>query len=180
MKQLANQQVLIFVGDDYEDLELWYPKLRLEAAGATIILAGLEAGQAYRGKNGYPCVSDRSLHQVSARDFVGVVIPGGWMPDKLRREAQVLNLVRAFDADKKMVASICHGPWINISAGVVRGVTMTSTPGIRDDLTNAGAKWLDQEVVVDRHHISSRRPADLPAFGEQIVEFLTARGAARH
>jgi protease I len=172
MKPLANQRVLIFVGDDYEDLELWYPKHRLEGAGAAVILAGQKAGHEYRGKNGYPCVSDKSVAEVRAADFNGVVIPGGWMPDKLRRDAQVLNLVRAFDAEKKVIASICHGPWINISAGIVRGVTMTSTPGIKDDLVNAGAKWLDQEVVVDRHHLSSRRPSDLPAFGEELVKLL--------
>ncbi|HUN79925.1 MAG TPA: type 1 glutamine amidotransferase domain-containing protein [Phycisphaerae bacterium] len=172
MKPLANQRVLIFVGDDYEDLELWYPKLRLEGAGAAVVLAGQKTGHEYRGKNGYPCVSDKSVAEVRAADFNGVVIPGGWMPDKLRRDAQVLSLVRAFDAEKKVIASICHGPWINISAGVVRGVTMTSTPGIKDDLVNAGANWLDQEVVVDRHHLSSRRPSDLPAFGEELVKLL--------
>jgi protease I len=175
MAQSPCKRILIFVGDDYEDLELWYPKLRLEEAGAKVVVAGQAARQTYRGKNGYPCASDAAVGEVRTEDFDGVVIPGGWMPDKLRRDATVLSLVRAFNEAKKLVASICHGPWINISAGIVRGVRMTSTPGIRDDLTNAGAAWVDEPVVVDRHHISSRRPPDLPQFGAAIVEFLGGR-----
>lgn len=172
MAKLSGTKILIFVGDDYEDLELWYPKLRLEEAGATTVLVGQAARHTYIGKNGYPCESDAAVNDVSANDFTGVLIPGGWMPDKLRRDAIVLELTREFDRAKKLVASICHGPWINISAGIVEGVKMTSTPGIKDDLTNAGATWIDAPVVVDRHHISSRRPPDLPQFGEKIVEFL--------
>lgn len=176
MSQLDGRRVLIFVGNDYEDLELWYPKLRLEEAGATVVLAGQAEKQSYRGKNGYPCESDVAITHVSADDFQGVVVVGGWMPDKLRRDAKVLALVRGFNEAGKMIASICHGAWINISAGVVKGITMTSTPGIRDDLTNAGANWVDKPVVVDRHHISSRRPADLPLFGAAMVEFLAGSG----
>lgn len=173
MSTLDGQRVLIFVGDDYEDLELWYPKLRLEEAGAKVTLAGLQARHTYRGKHGYPCESDAAVADVSPGDFNGLVVPGGWMPDKLRRDSKVLEITRRFDEAKKMIASICHGAWINISAGIVRGVTMTSTPGIKDDLINAGATWVDQPVVVDRYHISSRRPSDLPAFGAKIVQFLS-------
>lgn len=176
MSQLSGRRVLIFVGDDYEDLELWYPKLRLEEAGAKVVLGGQAARQVYRGKHGYPCESDAAVAELSATDFDGVVVPGGWMPDKLRRDAKVLALVRGFNESGKMIASICHGGWINISAGVVKGVTMTSTSAIRDDLTNAGASWVDKPVVVDRHHISSRRPPDLPEFGAAMVEFLSKRG----
>jgi protease I len=172
MISLTGKRILIFVGDDYEDLELWYPKLRLEETGAAVTLAGAKAHCVYRGKNGYPCESDAAIAEMRASDFDGVVIVGGWMPDKLRRDPKVLELVREFHQASKLVASICHGPWINISAGIVKGVRMTSTPGIKDDLTNAGATWVDEPVVVDRHHISSRRPPDLPQFGEKIVEFL--------
>lgn len=174
---LTGRRVLIFVGDDYEDLELWYPKLRVEAAGAATVVAGDRAGAKYRGKHGYPCLSDAGFHDVAGDDFDGLVVPGGWMPDKLRREASVLDLTRHFAGRGKVVASICHGPWILISAGVCRGVRMTSTPGIRDDLVNAGAEWVDAPLVVDRHFISSRRPTDLPQFGEALVEAL--RTAAR-
>lgn len=164
--------MLVFVADDYEDLELWYPRLRLEEAGASVTLAGQSGGATYRGKHGYPCVSDRAIAEVTGSDYDGVVIPGGWMPDRLRRDPKVLQLTRHFAESGKLVASICHGPWILISAGVCRGVKMTSTPGIRDDLVNAGATWVDEALVVDRHFITSRRPADLPAFGEAIVTFL--------
>lgn len=173
MATLSGRRILIFVGDDYEDLELWYPKLRLEEAGASTLLAGEAARHRYVGKNGYPCVSEAAVDEVRADDFDGVVIPGGWMPDKLRRNEKILALVRRFNESGKLIASICHGPWINISAGVVRGVTITSTPGIKDDLVNAGATWEDRPVVLDRHHISSRRPPDLPMFGAAIVEFLS-------
>lgn len=173
MKPLSGRRILIFVADDYEDLELWYPRLRLIEAGATVVTAGAKARATCRGKNGYPCHTDVAIDDVKAADFDGVVLVGGWAPDKLRRDPKVLELVRAFDAAKKLIASICHGAWIAISAGVARGVRMTSTPGIRDDLTNAGAEWVDQPVVVDRHHISSRRPPDLPDFGAAIVHFLS-------
>lgn len=172
MKPLDGKRVLIFVGDDYEDLELWYPKLRLEEAGAMVTLGGLEEKHCYRGKNGYPCVSDAAVAELRGEDFDGLVVPGGWMPDKLRRDAHVLDLTRHFAEGGKMLASICHGPWILISAGVCRGVRMTSTPGIRDDVVNAGAEWVDAEVLVDQHFISSRRPPDLPAFGAAIVAML--------
>lgn len=166
------KRILIFVGDDYEDLELWYPKLRLLEAGCVTVVAGQLIRHKYHGKHGYPCESEAAISECKASDFDGVLIPGGWMPDLLRRDQHVLKLVRDFDASGKLVASICHGPWINISAGIVRGVRMTSTPGIKDDLINAGATWLDAAVVVDRHHVSSRRPADLPQFAAAMIERL--------
>ncbi len=172
MSHLEGARILCFVGDDYEDLELWYPKLRLEENGAHVTLAGQENGRTYRGKNGYPAVSDALIAEMEADDFQGVLVVGGWMPDKLRRDPKVLELVRQFEAAQKLIASVCHGPWINISAGVVKGYRYTSTPGIKDDLINAGADWVDQPVVVDRHHVSSRRPPDLPAFGKAIIDTL--------
>jgi protease I len=164
MKQLADKRILIFVEDAYEDLELWYPKLRLEEAGAHVTLAGPEAGKVYHGKHGYPCVSDTDIASMEEADFHGVVCAGGWMPDKLRRDPKVLELVRQFAASEKLVAAICHGGWIPISANVYQDVRVTGSPGIKDDLTNAGAMWEDASVVVDRHFVSSRRPDDLPDF----------------
>ncbi len=172
MSPTSRPRILIFVGDDYEDLELWYPKLRLEEFGGQVAIAGPASGHMYAGKHGYPCVSDAAIAEVQAKDFDGVVIPGGWMPDKLRRDPKVLELVRQFDAEGKLVASICHGPSINLSAGIVRGVKLTSSPGIKDDLVCAGAVWIDQPVVRDRHHITSRRPSDLPQFAASIVAYL--------
>jgi protease I len=172
---LKGKRVLTFVGDIYEDLELWYPKLRLIEAGAEVVVAGEKPNAKYEGKNGYPCKSDVAIVEMRAADFDGVVIPGGFMPDKLRRDSDVLQLVRDFAATGKLVAAICHGGWIPISAGVYRGVRVTGSPGIKDDLVNAGALWEDSPVVVDRHFVSSRKPDDLPDFCRGILEVMTGR-----
>ena len=163
---------LFFVDDIYEDLELWYPKIRLMEAGAEVVVAGLAAGVTYKGKHGYPCVSDAAILDVDEKDFTGLVIPGGFAPDKLRRIERVKELTRSFMASGKLVAHICHAGWIPVSAGICRGFKMTSTPGIKDDLVNAGAIWVDEPVVVDRNMVSSRRPDDLPWFMKGIFEFL--------
>jgi protease I len=165
-------KILCFVGDVYEDLELWYPKLRLIEAGMQVVVAGEKANHVYAGKNGYPCRSDASYHDVSAADFDGLVVPGGFMPDKLRREEKVKQLVRDFAGAGKLVAAICHGGWIPISAGAYRGVRVTGSPGIQDDLVNAGALWEDAAVVVDRHFVSSSKPDDLPDFCRAMLEVL--------
>lgn len=170
---LRGKRVLILAGDDYEDLELWYPKLRLMEAGAETVLAGPEGGARYRGKNGYPCVTDAAISGMDAAAFDAVVVPGGWMPDKLRRDPHVLQLIRDFDAAKKPIAAICHGGWIPISAGVYGGVRVTGSPGIKDDLQNAGAIFEDAPVVVDGHHITSRRPDDCPDFCRALIAALT-------
>ncbi|MEM9587083.1 MAG: type 1 glutamine amidotransferase domain-containing protein [Planctomycetota bacterium] len=170
---LTGQHVLILTGEIYEDLELWYPKLRLEEAGARVTVAGPNADTHYNGKHGYPCVSDAAIDQMDAERFDGLVVPGGFMPDKLRRDPQVLALVQAFDSAKKPIAAICHGGWIPISAGVYQGVRVTGSPGIKDDLVNAGAKYEDKEVVVDGHHVTSRRPDDLPAFCRELIAVLS-------
>lgn len=170
---LKDQRILIFVGEIYEDLELWYPKLRLEEAGAHVTLAGPEAEKTYSGKHGYPCVADAAIDDMEARDFHGVVCPGGFMPDKLRRDPKVLGLIREFSAAGKLVAAVCHGGWIPISAQVYRGIRVTGSPGIKDDLVNAGAMWEDAPVVIDRHFVSSRKPDDLPEFCRGMIEVLT-------
>lgn len=171
-RTLSGKRILCFVGDIYEDLELWYPKLRLQEAGAEVVLAGPEAGQNYSGKNGYPCVSDAAISEMNADDFDGVICPGGFMPDKLRRDPKVLSLIAEFHAAGKLVAAICHGGWMPISAKVYDGVRVTGSPGIKDDLENAGAIWEDSAVVVDRHFVSSRKPDDLPDFCRGILQVL--------
>lgn len=165
--------IAMLVGPDYEDLEVWYPKLRLEAAGFEVPLVGTSA-VTYRGKHGYPAPVDREVSDVDSATLAGIIAPGGWAPDKLRRDPKVLELVRDVHESGRLVATICHGPWVLISAGIVRGRRMTSTVGIRDDVVNAGAEWLDQPVVVDGHLISSRVPKDLPQFGEAMLAFLGA------
>lgn len=172
---LAGQRYLMFVAEDYEDLELWYPKLRLEEAGARVIVAGPKDETVYRGKHGYPCRSDAAIASVKSSDFHGVVIPGGFAPDKLRRDDHVKRLVRELAEQEKLVAAICHGGWIPISAGVYRGVRVTGSLGIKDDLENAGAIWEDAAVVIDRHFISSRKPDDLPEFCRAIIEVMASR-----
>ncbi|MFM7109320.1 MAG: type 1 glutamine amidotransferase domain-containing protein [Planctomycetaceae bacterium] len=177
-RPLDGIRILVLVGEDYEDLELWYPKLRIEEAGGHVTLAGSMPGRTYSGKHGYPCTSDAAISDMEASDFHGIVIPGGWMPDSLRRDPPVLDLVREFAAHGRLVAAICHGGWIPISAGVYRGVRVTGSPGIKDDLVNAGAIWEDTPVVVDRHYVSSRRPADLPDFMAAIVDHLAGVAVA--
>jgi deglycase len=172
-RPLADLRFLMFVGDVYEDLELWYPKLRLVEAGAQVTVAGPHAETLYTGKHGYPCRSDAAIASMKAADFHGVVIPGGFMPDKLRRDENVKQLVREFAQGDKLVAAICHGGWIPISAGVYQGVRVTGSPGIQDDLVNAGAIWEDASVVVDRHFVSSRKPDDLPDFCRAILEVMS-------
>lgn len=171
---ISNRHILMFVDDIYEDLELWYPKFRLQEAGATVTLAGPRAGGKYSGKHGYPAVSDIAIADVDAEHFDGVVLAGGFAPDKLRRDEKVKAIVRHFHQRQQLLAAICHGGWIAISAGVYRGVKVTGSPGIKDDLVNAGAIWSDAEVVVDRHFVSSRKPDDLPAFCRAILQVLAA------
>lgn len=172
-KALLGKRVLIFVGTDYEDLELWYPKLRLIEAGVEVVVAGQESDHTYLGKHGYPCRSEAALCDMDADSFQGVILAGGWMPDKLRRDPQVLRLIREFDQAGKLIGAICHGGWLAISAGVYTGVRVTGSPGIKDDLVNAGAEWFDEPVVIDRHHVSSRRPDDLPVFMKGVLQVLS-------
>ncbi len=166
------RRFLFFVEDMYEDLELWYPKLRLVEAGGEAVVAGPDGGTIYHGKHGYPCKSDIAIKDAAAAQFEGAVLPGGFSPDKLRRDERVLQLLRDFDRQRKLIAAICHGGWMAISAGVYRGVRVTGSLGIKDDLVNAGAIWVDAPLVVDQHFVSSRKPDDLPQFCQGIFRVL--------
>jgi len=163
--------LLAFVDEIYEDLELWYPKLRCEEAGYGMRLAANEI-KTYRGKHGYPAQSDLLLQDASSQDFCGLLVPGGFMPDKLRRDPRVLALTREFFEQGKLVAFICHGGWIPISAKILQGKRVTGSLGIKDDLENAGGRWVNEPVVVDGNLISSRTPVDLAPFGKAMVYFL--------
>lgn len=175
MPKLDGKRVLMFVEDLYEDLELWYPRLRLTEEGAQVVVAGPDAARTYTGKHGYPCKPDTRLDDLASEDFDILVICGGFAPDKLRRNGKVLQLTREMHQAGKVVAHICHAGWIPISAGIMKGFRCTSTPGIKDDLVNAGAIWTDEPVVVDRNMISSRRPDDLPLFCRAIID-LASKG----
>ncbi len=170
---LSGKSVLIFAAPYYEELELWYPKIRLEEEGVRVVVAGL-GDKTYAGKRGsYPVTVDANVDQVHARDFDGLVIPGGYAPDILRRSPKVLSLTREiFDANKP-VAFICHAGWVPISAGIVKGRRGTSVGAIKDDLVNAGMIWEDSAVVVDGNLISSRTPADLGQFCRALIEALS-------
>src|SRR5438067_847825 len=159
MSPVPVRRILILVEQAYEDLELWYPKLRLEEEGMETVVAGPER-TLYSGKHGYPCRPDRTLNEVRASDFDALVIPGGWAPDRLRRLPVVLDLVREFDHAAKPIAMICHAGWVPISARILKGRRVTGVAAIRDDLENAGARFVDESVVVDGNLISSRTPAD--------------------
>lgn len=173
MGSLKGQKILIFVADHYEDLELQYPKYRLIEAGAKIVIAGAKSGETYTGKNGYPCKADIGFDEVRVADYAALVIPGGYAPDILRRIPKVLEITREFHKKEKLIAFICHAGWVPISAKVIEGVKCTSFSAIKDDLINAGAKWVDEGVVIDKHFISSRFPDDLPLFCPAIIAYLT-------
>jgi len=158
----------------YEDLELWYPKLRLEEEGWTSVVAGL-GEKTYQGKKGYPVSPDATVDEVDAKDFDALVIPGGYAPDILRRSPRVLALTREMYDAGKPVAFICHAGWVPISAGIVKGRRGTSVGAIKDDLVNAGMLWEDAPVVVDGNMITSRTPADLPHFAKALIAALKGK-----
>jgi protease I len=166
--------VLILVAPEFDDLEVWYPKLRLEEAGYRVRVAGLGDDE-YRGRAGLSVAVDGAIADFSPLDLAGVVIPGGWAPDQLRRNPDVLGCVRSLDQRGLLVAAICHGGSVLVSAGIARGRRVTSTVGIRDDLVNAGADWIQAPVVIDGNLVTSRLARDLPAFGQAIIEVLGAR-----
>ena len=173
---LSNHTILFFAGPLYEDLELWYPKIRLEEEGARTVVAGT-GERTYQGKRGYPLTVDTSVDQVKAEEFDGLVIPGGYAPDIMRRSQRLLQLTREIHEAGKPVAFICHAGWVPISAGIVKGKRGTSVGAIRDDLVNAGMIWEDSPVVVDGNLISSRTPADLGVFMRALIDMLRGRGS---
>jgi protease I len=173
----SGRKVLLFAADDFEDMELLYPLYRLAEEEIAVTVAGLD-DHPVRGKKGHgPVPVDTTVDQVAASDFDAVVIPGGYAPDKLRRSAAVLGLVRDFDTAGKPVAFICHAGWVPISAKILKGRRATSVGAIRDDMVNAGAHWVDQATVVDGNLISARTPADLGPWMKALLAALDKPGA---
>ncbi len=172
MSKLTGKKVLFFVEEAYEDLELWYPKIRLEEEGVTTVVAGPEE-KVYKGKNGYPCRPDSAIEKINPDQFDGLVIPGGFAPDKLRRHQRVLELTKKIFEAGKPVAFICHAGWVPISAKMLKGKNVTGVSATKDDLENAGAVYHDKSVVVDGNLISSRTPKDLPDFCQAIIRALS-------
>lgn len=170
--QLEGRKGLILVENMYEDAELVYPRYRLIEEGVKIVIAGPKAQEVYQSKHGYPCQSDIAFQNARENEFDVLIIPGGYAPDKLRRYPVVLNLVADFHQKGKPIAFICHAGWVPISAKVLKDVKCTSHSSIKDDMMNAGAQWVDEPIVVDRHFISSRKPDDLPYFCLAIIEAM--------
>ncbi len=173
MSDRKNKVIAILVEDLYQVLEVWYPILRLKEDGITTKLIGTGSKASYGSKEGYPAKVDASIDQVSAKDFDGVIIPGGFAPDFLRRYDKVITFVRQMHDDGKVVAAICHGGWLLVSADIIRGRRVTCFSAIKDDLKAAGGNYVDQEVVVDKNIITSRKPEDLTAFVKEIINQAT-------
>lgn len=175
---LDGKSFAVLVENVYEDQELWYPVQRLREAGAEVTIVGPQAGETYESKHGYPAKSDKAAGEVSSADFDGVIIPGGYAPDRMRRHEAMVSFVRQASEAGKIVAAICHAGWMLCSAGVLQGKKATSFSAIKDDMVNAGADWVDREVVQDGNLITSRTPDDLPAFMRTIIAACTGETQA--
>ena len=173
--QLKGKRVAILAENMYQEMELWVPYYRLKEEGAEVQVVGTGGAKNYTSKHGYPVNVDVQAEQVTAVEYDAVVIPGGFAPDLMRRSAAMVKLVREAFQQGKVVAAICHAGWMPVSAGILKGKRATSFFSIKDDLVNAGATWVDEEVVVDGNLVTSRTPGDLPAFCREIVKALSKR-----
>jgi protease I len=168
--ELTGKRAAILVEQQYQEMEVWYPCYRLREAGCKVMFVGPEAGQTYPSKLGYPAKSDKAAKDVSANDFDIIVIPGGFAPDFIRRTEAMIRLVSDMAEQGKVVAAICHGPWVLCSTQALKGKKATCFFAIKDDVINAGAKYSDAEVVRDGNLITSRKPDDLPAFMQNVIQ----------
>jgi protease I len=171
--KLEGKKIAILVEEGFEDLEFWVPVMRLKEEGAAVTVVGSGRPGPFSGKHCLEATPDVSADQVSPDDFEGLVIPGGWAPDKLRRFPSVLNLVRGMHEHRKIIGIICHGGLVPISAGIVKGHKATGSKGIKDDLTNAGAEWVDEAAFRDGNLVWGRVVEDIPAFCRELVAALS-------
>jgi len=169
---LENKKIAILIEDMFNVFEFWYPYYRLKEEGAEIMVVGSGRTEVFSGKPGTECKADVSATDVNAGDFDGLVIPGGYAPDMMRRHPAMVNLVKDMYQENKLVAAICHAGWMLASADILQGRKVTSFFAIKDDLIHAGADWVDQDVVVDGNLITSRTPDDLPVFMKAIITYL--------
>ena len=170
--ELQGKRAAVLVEQMYQEMEVWYPIYRLREAGCKVTVVGPEAGQSYPSKLGYPVKADKAAKDVSADDFDLVVIPGGYAPDHIRRHGAMIRLVSTMAEQNKVVAAICHGAWVLCSTQALKGRKATCFFAIKDDVINAGGKYVDAEVIRDGNLITSRKPDDLPAFMQAIVQAL--------
>jgi len=173
--KLNGKRVLYLVGPEFEDLEFWVPLMRLQEEGASVIIAGVKAGEIYNGKGGLKARADVGFSDIDASNFDAVVIPGGWAPDKIRRYDSVKQLVRQMYQSGKIIAMICHAGLVGISAGIVKGHPATGSEGIKDDLVNAGAIWRDEAAFRSGNLVWGRVVADIPAFCRELVTALSEK-----
>ena len=173
---LAGKHIVVLVDKGFEDLEFWVPTMRLREEGADVVIAGREAERTFTGKPGLTATSEVAARDLQADDFDAVVVPGGWAPDKLRRDPGVTDLVAKMDRQEKIVAQICHAGLVGISAGVVDGHRATGSTGIKDDLVNAGATWVDEPAFRDGNQVWGRVVKDIPAFCRVLVSALQSKG----
>jgi protease I len=170
--KLRGKRIAIFVEKMYEDLEFWYPYLRMKEEGAEVVIIAPKV-DTYTGKHGIPVKADLSIVGVKPDEFNCLIIPGGYSPDHMRRVPEMVRFVKDMHKEGKPIAAICHAPWMLASAGALKGRKITSFFSVKDDLINAGAEWIDQEVICDQNLITSRNPNDLPAFCRAIIEKLS-------
>lgn len=166
------KKIIALVEDQFDDLEFWYPVLRLKEENFEVHITAEKENQRYVGKYGVPVVSEYSFDKIDFDEYSGILIPGGWAPDKLRRYENVLKIVKGLYEQNKIIGQICHGPWVSISAGILSGKKVTSTPGIKDDIKNAGGEWFDKPFVLDGNIVSGRRPMDLPFYMREYIKKL--------
>ncbi len=168
---LHGKKVAIFVEKLFEDLEFWYPCLRMKEEGAEVVVIAPKV-ETYTGKHGVPATADQSIYDANVEDFDALIIPGGYSPDHMRRVPEMVDFVKSMHLRGTYIATICHGGWMLASAGIIEGKDVTSFFAIKDDLMNAGARWVDQEVVTDSNLITSRTPKDLPVFCKTLIHAL--------
>ena len=169
--QLENKIIALFVADMYNELEFWYPYYRMKEEGAQVVVIGPEK-DVYNSKHGISIKVDTRIADTKTQDYHGLIIPGGYAPDFMRRNKKMINFVMEMYDEGKIIAAICHAAWMLASSGIIKGKTITSFYSIKDDMINAGAHWVDKEVVVDGTIITSRNPDDLPMFCKAIINSL--------
>lgn len=169
--KLRGRKIAVFLEKMYEDLEFWYPYLRMKEEEAEVCVVAPKV-ETYEGKHGLPAKADQSIVAVRTDEFNALIIPGGYSPDHMRRVPEMVRFVKKMNEEKKLIAAICHAPWMLASADIIKGKKVTSYFSIKDDLIHAGAEWVDQEVVKDGNIITSRNPNDLPAFCKEIIKTL--------
>jgi len=169
---LHGKKIILLLEQQYQEMEVWYPYYRLKEAGAEVVMVGPEANHSYPSKLGYPAKSEVAARDINPSDFDGIIIPGGFAPDFIRRSEAMIKLVSMMAEQGKMIAAICHGPWVLCSTQALKGKKATCFFAIKDDVINAGADYVDAAVIRDGNLVTSRKPDDLPVFMTTIFEVL--------